>query len=85
VLNVETKVNDTIQISINTENNLLSILSENKIKEVVIIDTKKQLIFSKRYRNSFVLINIKDLFKGIYIIRIKTENNDIIRKKIVII
>lgn len=85
VLNVETKVNDTIQISINTENNLLSILSEKKIKEVVIIDTKKQLIFSKRYRNSFVLINIKDLSKGIYIIRIKTENNDIIRKKIVII
>lgn len=85
VLNVETKVNDSIDISINPEKNLLSILSENKIREVVIIDTKKQLVFSKRYRNSFVLINIKDLFKGIYIIRIKTENNDIIRRKIVII
>ena len=84
-INIGTAKTENIEVYPIPARNKLFILAENKITEVFILDTKGNLMFSKKFNNSFISIEIDGFAKGSYFIKVKTENNEIINRKIVFI
>jgi hypothetical protein len=84
-ISIETAKTENIEVYPIPASNKLFILAEKKITEVFILDTKGNLVFSKKFNNSFISIEIDGFAKGSYFIKVKTENNEIINKKILII
>ncbi len=82
---IDTKKNDKIVFYPNPVSENLFVLSEDKIINLQILDSRGKLILSKEYTNTYISINIQNLIKGPYVFRIITENSDVINKKIIII
>lgn len=79
-----TKKLDDIIIYPNPSTDNVFIISKENISEIFIIDSNGHQVFYQKFFNTFITINIGSLKNGIYIIKIKTEKNQIISKKIVI-
>ncbi len=73
------KANKKIQISIN--NNILTILGTNNLKEISFFDLNGRKIHSVQKKTT---INLSSLSKGIYIIELKLNEQKIIYKKIIL-
>ncbi|MBI9037869.1 MAG: T9SS type A sorting domain-containing protein [Bacteroidales bacterium] len=74
---------DNLSVFPNPAKNSLSIQSPDEISQVVIISCTGQIVYERTYKNTFVKINTENFSKGIYFIKVESENS-IANKKILI-
>ena len=74
--------NDDFNIYPNPASNTININCKNNINEVKIINITGNVVFTNKYDNNDILIDIKDLTDGIYFIKITTANKSQIIKLI---
>lgn len=74
-----TQINNS-DLKINNFDNNLSITSINNIKYVEIYQINGSLVYTSKYDNSFILLNIDHLNDGLYFIKIVTDNKFYVEK-----
>ena len=78
---------DKIQIFPNPViDKILNITAENSIVKIEILDIAGSSVFIQKYEKETkkVVLNLDNLYRGLYIIKVKLDNNSIFTEKIMI-
>lgn len=82
---IYTKKLDNIIIYPNPSSDYLYVISDDNISELLIFDLNGREVYYQKCFTSVIIIETSNLINGTYILNIRTENNDLITKKIIIV
>ena len=81
----EIKVQDKIKVSVDGHSQIINIQSKEVVKEISLINSSGRVI--RKWRNiksSKFDISSEGIKGGVYVLRIKTENDEVVTKKIML-